>query len=745
MAGNREAYQHHMNIGHNAAWDHDWATAIRAYSQAIHEFQEDPDAHIHLGLSLLNADRLDDALKVYTRAHQLAPDDPTPLEKSADILERMGRLKEAAQQYIYVSDVYLAQRDLDKAIGNWERATQLTPGLVSIHAKLAQAYERIGDKKSAIREYLTLAFNFQRISETEKAIKAVERALRLDRRNPQALNTLRALKSGGEVILPDFDDRANSPAKQGVSLKFEPSATEEVGEADPLGPMGEAMTDALAGLAAHIFESGSLDTASSDALQAMEMQRQDMRPEAIAAYQRAATRLRHPALQMSLGGLLLLEDQPEAAIKHLSEAIVDPNLSPGALHALGQACFRLGRHKQASRYLTQSLQAVDTNLALDYDEASELGEIYGHLLTALEDRSDSALYSINDRFINLLSGKDWKQRIAETRRHLEEIMRDEGDQGMVDFLGTGGSDNLAATVGYIDSYIGQGLLTLAMDEAYSAIETSPHYLPIHVRMAEIMMREGRLRQAINKYNVIARSYMARDENDRAASILSEVLEMAPLDVSIRLSLVDLLEKEGRTEEMLDHYVDLARTYNQLGNFDLSRETYQQAERLAKRMETPVEKIVKIKHSLADMEQMRLDTRRAIRIYEEIVAIAPDDERAYRMLVEMNYSLGHQVEAIKSLDKLLKIYAGKKQVSKIVQILEELVKQYANDAGLRSRLAHTYKQLGRKEEAIEQLDALGELQLEAGLHNDARNTIRQIIDLNPEHSDDYRRLLTQLGG
>src|SRR5690606_30950957 len=98
MAGNAEAYEQAMNTGHNAAWEQSWSDAIAAYGQAIKEFPQDPEAHIHLGLSLLKGGRLDDALKVYTRAHQLAKDDPIPLEKSAEVLEAMGRLREAAQQ-----------------------------------------------------------------------------------------------------------------------------------------------------------------------------------------------------------------------------------------------------------------------------------------------------------------------------------------------------------------------------------------------------------------------------------------------------------------------------------------------------------------------------------------------------------------------------------------------------------------------------------------------------------------------
>jgi tetratricopeptide (TPR) repeat protein len=300
-------------------------------------------------------------------------------------------------------------------------------------------------------------------------------------------------------------------------------------------------------------------------------------------------------------------------------------------------------------------------------------------------------------------------------------------------------------VSLIDRYKRQNLLTLAIDEAHYDLEYAPKYLQVQVRMAEIMMREGRVRQAINKYNTVAKTYMVRGENDRAASILGEVLEMAPLDISVRASLIELLETEERWDEALEQYIDLADTYHQLGDFDMSRDTYSLAERVANRVGSLPEKLVHIKHRIADIDQMRLDVRKAQRTYEEIIELAPEDERARRMLIDLNYRQGNQVDAIKRLDQLLSIFAKKKQTNQILQLLEELVTMYPNDTGLRSRLAAIYRQLGRSKDSVIQLDALGELQLEAGLHEEAANTIRQIIALNPEGIDDYKRLLSQLGG
>jgi tetratricopeptide (TPR) repeat protein len=746
MPGDRNLYEQAMNAGHNAAWDKEWTTAISAYGQAVQQFPDDAEAHIALGLALLEVGRLDDALKVYSRAHQLAPNDPIPLEKSADILEKMGRLKEAAQQYVNVAEVYISQRDLDKAIMNWEKATRLTPGMVAIHAKLAQAHERLGDKAKAIREYQVLGANFQRLGDKEKAGKALQRALKLDAKNVSTLNALRALESGADISLPG-DDKSSKPA-EGAKKKTGPlitsSSSAPVGDSDPLGPMGEAMTDALGLLASFVIEGGRLDGAGADALQAMELQRQGVNVQAIEAYQRAAGRMNHPALKMNLGGLLVLENRNDEAIKHLPDAIGSAQLTAGALHALGKAYFSVGKQKQAAKYLLQSLQSVDAALA-DNDDLDDMATLYERLMTTLEGRSNEALAQINSRFIGLLGGKDWKQRIGETRRQLEDTLRDQGEEGVVDILTATRSDELTDAVGRIDKYLRQGLYTLAMDEAHRAVEFSPFYLPVHVRMAEIMMKEGRVRQAITKFNSIAKTFMVRGENDRAASILSEVLEMAPLDISVRESLIDLLESEQRWDEALDQYIDLADTHHQLGNFDMSRDIYASAERLANRVTASAEKIVRIKHRVADIDQMRLDMRKAQKTYEEIIQIAPGDERAHRMLVDIHYRQNNGIEAIKKLDALLGIYARSKQSNRITQLLEELVTMYPNDTGLRSRLAAIYRQLKRNADAIKQLDALGELQLEAGQHQDAITTIRQIVALNPPGVDDYKRLLSQLGG
>jgi tetratricopeptide (TPR) repeat protein len=405
----------------------------------------------------------------------------------------------------------------------------------------------------------------------------------------------------------------------------------------------------------------------------------------------------------------------------------------------------MGRHRQANDNMLRTLQSVDETMNIEPEQAVELFGLWRDLREGIVRENDEVQHRISTRLGTFLEGKDWRTRLRDTRRQIEETIREQGIKGVLDILAAERGDKLTESVTLIDRYMRQGLFVLAMDEAHRAVEFSPTYLPVHVRMAEIMMREGRVRQAIQKFNAVAKTFMARGDNARAAAILGEVLERAPLDVAVRESLIELLESEERWDEVLDQYIDLADAHHQLGNFEQSRDTYALAERIATKVNASSEKMVRIKHRLADIDLTRLDMRRVQKTYEEIIALAPEDERAHRMLVDLNYRQGNAIEAIRRLDKLLGIYARLKQVNRIVQLLEELVTVYPQDTGLRSRLASIYKQLNRRVDAIKQLDALGELQLQAGNHREAAGTIRQIISLNPDRMDDYRKLLAQLGG
>jgi tetratricopeptide (TPR) repeat protein len=737
MPGNQQLYDQAMALGDGFAWDQQWDKAIAAYARALQEYPEDPRSHNSLGYALLQAKRYSDALKVYTRARQLDPNDPLPLEKGADVLERLGRLKEAADQYIAVADVYIGQGDLDKAIANWERATLLTPGLLQIHFRLAQAYERTGKKRSAVWQYLTMAFNFQRSSDRTRALQACDRALRLDPNNAQALNSRQAIEKGELIAAPKpLEDEDEADDGPDAPLNYEDVATDS-----PEGPIGEATNRALAEMAEYVLSS-TLDIANAQAIKAIELHKIDEFEQAVSAYQKSeAQGLDFKAVNLALGSLYLKLNKWAEAQKYLERMMDDRAYNAGAAHGLGRVYVGLKQPRKASEYLLKAVELVDIGLAMSDEESEQLEAVYAQLRARTQGMQEADLNNLNTQYLKMLSGKDWKLRIQETRRTLAEQLRTGDANELIYILG---DTSIVDAVARIDRMIRNRMYTLAMEEAHFAIEKSPLALPIHQRIAQILMEQGSTQEAITKYNLVAQSFLARDDNASASGILYEVIKVAPTDTGLRTSLIELLERQEKWDQVLDEYIGLGRAYYELADMEQARATYNEANRLAQRIEAPIEKRLDILANIAELDMSRLDLRQAQRTYEQIRALSPNDERARKALIDIYYRLNNAVEATKELDALLRLYAQTRRGDQIITMLEGLVASRANDMALRSRMAAVYRQINRKQDAITQLDALGELQLEAGLYQDACNTIKQIIQLGPTDVEQYRVLLQQLG-
>lgn len=748
MAGDRTRFDEAMERGDSAAWDQDWPQAVEAYSIAVREFPQEINALNSLGFGLIQVGRLEDALKVYLQAMKVAPQDPIPVEKSADILERLGRLNEAAKQYVTVADLYLGQHDLKKAISNWEKVTQITPGLVRIHQKLAQAYERNGQRDEAVNEYLKLAYNFQQGGHAEYAQKSVERAYRLAPKDPDVLNAMTALRSGTQLSAAGKTSKANGKAKpvteaDDLSSQFGIDYA-GVADANESGAIGDAVDHALELLAQHVFESGMMDMAGAQTMQAVEMHRAGIIDEAITAYRSAlsAGMSLNAPLYLNLGALLLEKEDWDEAKSLFGKVNGDPELMNGVSHGLSLSYIGLRDWRNANTHLVETLKQADLSLAKDEEAREHLEKVYVKLNKLVSDATDQTLEALSHKFASMVTGVDWRRRVAQTRSQLEDMITRDPEHALSDLAQ---DDGVIEAMARIDDYIDQRRFNLAMDEAHEVILKSPGYLAAHLRVAKIMMDMSLVEQAIAKYNLIAQTYLVRGDEQKTADILNEVIKLAPSDIRLRENLIELLEQQGRHDEMVDQYVDLAGAYGEMADHTSARVTYDQAIKLAQRTNAPESKIVEIMHHLAEIDLNRMELRGALRTYHKIAEMVPEDETARLHLVDLNYRLNNSATGLQELDKLLQLYAKQRRPDMILDVLEAQVEDYPDDMGLRSRLGAVYQNMKRNDDAVEQFERLRQLQTDAGLHADARKTIKRIIGLNPPKVSHYQALLQQLGG
>ena len=130
------------------------------------------------------------------------------------------------------------------------------------------------------------------------------------------------------------------------------------------------------------------------------------------------------------------------------------------------------------------------------------------------------------------------------------------------------------------------------------------------------------------------------------------------------------------------------------------------------------------------------------VREKLIEIDPNNERVQRELVDLYYKQNKTDQAITNLDNLLALYQ-RQDPPKALEFLRELSSLHPDDTSLRQRLALAYVQNGMNREAITEYDALGEIQLEQGLRDQAIQTIQAILNLGPEDAEGYRRLLSQI--
>lgn len=742
----RDRYQAAMKDAASAAWDRDWPRAVGGYEEALKAVPGDPQALAGLALALFESGANERARDAYTRLAGLVPSDPLPREKLGAIHRRLGDSVNAAKQYAAAGEIYYARKDSKRAVRNWEQAVRLDLDQAQAHMRLALAYEAMPHRQSdAIVEYLHVARLLQGAAQAQRAEQALKRALSLDPLNPDIRNALDDLRRGRPLQAPE-DYPEQPPEAAGAGGDAPPSSEEEAllqatQEDRPRTPVEESIRYAMGLLADSIWTSSVPPGAQAPLLAALDAHQLSDTDAALENYARAQNAgFYHPALHFNMGVLAYYQRQFAAAVNILLDAVAHEDYELAGNLLLGQANFALGEPLKAAQHLLVALRAADRRL--NPGPVDEEG--YQQAIANLPAQNPGYMTDVAKAITYYIDDAGWRPRLLKALSNYAEQGKISYVPDLLELMIEGGQPELAAMMERVDGYLQHNQLHMATEELHYVIDRLPDYLPAHRRLADTLVREGRTQEAASKINLVASVYQLRGNAAKAADLFGEVIDLWPADMGARRRVIDMLRQQGRSAEVMRHYVEMADTYYRLmADPDKAVEVYQEA--LAYSREAGVEPalIIPVLRGLADIESQRLNWRRALQYYERITELVPEDEGAALMVVDLHYQLGEAREAVWALDETIRLCIKAGKMRRVTEILEDQVQRRPQEIPLRQRLAEVYRQQGRTQDAITQFDALGELQLDAGQVDEAIATIQRIVDMNPPDIEGYRKLLAQL--
>jgi tetratricopeptide (TPR) repeat protein len=429
----------------------------------------------------------------------------------------------------------------------------------------------------------------------------------------------------------------------------------------------------------------------------------------------------------------------------LEGALDDDEYVLGAHFALGECYQAEGMFDEALRHFLEAVKVIDMT-TVERTQVDDLLRVYEGLAQNLINRGEpERVKELLSSVVGFLGQRGWEQEAIQARRRLDSLARSGAVLSLAEIISLPNSEEVLHAVARSQEYLRREKPYLALEELTYAVGKAPYYLPVHSMLANLFIENNNLDAALDKYRSVARTCEVRGQMPQALATYQQILEYSPLDGQVRRRVIDALIQRGRIDEALEQYLQLADAYYQLAQADRARDTYSQALRLAPRASDEQKWKLRVLHRMADLDMQRLNWQNAIKDYEEITEIAPDDERAHLSLLRLYARTGQQRLGIVSLDRLIKRYLQTKRLGKALAVLKDLVEEQPASIPLRFRAAQLNLKAGKRDEALQHLDVLGDLQLESGQEKAALKTIKTIISLEPPNAEAYVELYEELSG
>jgi tetratricopeptide (TPR) repeat protein len=429
-------------------------------------------------------------LKAIAMLKKISKLDPTNVEtamKLANLYSQQGLLVEARQQYLQVADAFARSGQAHKALEAYQKIADLDPTNTSVRMKLGEIYSREGMKEQAHDAFVMAGNELLRKDEFDQALTANLKAIAINPDSRQALTSIASIYT------------QQGQAERAINLLCD--AFERVpGDVELLTILGRTYLSA-----------GWMDDAERTFLSLVELDRS--RYHYLLEVGRRFLQMENldRAAEMIDGCLdiLIAKREEDKAIDFLRRILDQDLYHLGALKRLAQIFMRI----REDHNLIATLNSV-------VDAAMKKGN---------DDETITAL-------------KELVRLEPSESLHIERLKKlGVGDISFVDtpdmIPATGALDYSSAA--YDEAFVirqiseaeilaGHGKVDEAVTSLKEILTHAPENTQLRLKLKDIYLRAGKLKQAAEECLVLARIHDARGEDARASDYRAEAKHLNPL-------------------------------------------------------------------------------------------------------------------------------------------------------------------------------------------------------------------------
>ncbi len=481
--------------------------AIDEYRKVVEADPNDLTTINTLGDLYVRAGRIQDAIRNFSRIadtyreggftlkaiamlKKISKLDPTNVEtvmKLANLYSQQGLLVEARQQYLQVADAFARNGQAHKALDAYQKIADLDPSNTSVRMKLGEIYSREGMREQAHDAFVTAGNELLRKNEIDQALTANLKAIAINPDSRQALTSVASIYT------------QQGQAERAINLLCE-AFERSPGDVELLTILGRTYLSA-----------GWMDDAERTFLSLVELERG--RYHYLLEVGRKFLQMENldRAAEMIDGCLdiLIAKREEDKAIDFLRR-ILDLDLNHlGALKRLAQIFLRIREDHNLIATLNSLVDAATTK-GEDQEAIAALKE-----LARLEPNEGLHFERLKTLGVGDVSFVDAPGVVAAT--------------GMLDHRSaTYDEAFIIRQISEAEILAGHGKVDDAVSSLKEILLQAPENTQLHLKLKDIYLRAGRMKQAAQECLELARIHEARGEEARASDYKAEAKNLNPL-------------------------------------------------------------------------------------------------------------------------------------------------------------------------------------------------------------------------